>query len=319
MGKGFEKRKRIFDKYIFQLQKLNENKLLPDFISYNIGSYICPICLNQFTEKDLNEESINMLTLEDAPPKSLGGRASTLTCKNCNNKCGHEIDFHLTERLIELDERAFLPNTKTQAHFTHNGIKIKGEINIDNDGVFTTLFDKKNNHPEKFEKYFEATGKGDISDLEFRHSRVAKHRLEVALLKTAYILAFEQYGYTLILSHPYDIVREQLLNPDIELYPEGFWTKQNSFAKKHEGVHLITSRGLEGFLAIFSLMTVSSEKLFGVYLPISVKTTNDVIARFRTQKGGFGLTLDSLFMNNYYEDTENMKQMTNYIKSKNIS
>ncbi|MDD4438113.1 MAG: HNH endonuclease [Tissierellia bacterium] len=41
--------------------------------------------------------------MEDAPPKSLGGKANTLTCKTCNSKCGHEIDFHLTERLLEID------------------------------------------------------------------------------------------------------------------------------------------------------------------------------------------------------------------------
>ncbi len=317
MSKGFDKRKRIFDKYVSQLKKLNENNLLPDFIKYKEDCYICPICLNNFSENDLKDVSENMLTLEDAPPKSLGGRATTLTCKTCNNRCGHEIDYHLTERLIEIDERAFLPNIKAKARFTHNGLKIQGELNVDSKGNITVIHDKKNNHPEKLEKYVKSTGKNDIVDIEFKPSRVDKHRLEVALLKTAYILAFEHYGYSLILSSPYNIIRKQLINPEAEIYPEGFWTKQGSFKPEQEGVHLIASKGFEGFLAIFLLKTKSSENRFGVYLPVSERSTYDNIKRLKEQEAGFGLKMESYMMNDYFGEIGNMKLMVNFIKEKN--
>lgn len=317
MARGIDKRKRIFDKYVSQLKTLHKNGLLPEYIEYKEGVYICPICLNEFIEDDLKDDSANMLTLEDAPPKSLGGKANTMTCKTCNSRCGHEIDFHLTERLIELDERAFLPNVKTRAKFTHNGLKIQGELNIDSNGKITVIHDKKNNHPEKLDRYVKTTGKNDIVDIEFKPTRVDKHRIEVALLKTAYLLAFEQYGYSLILSSPFNIVREQLKNPDLELYPEGFWTKQGSFKKEHEGVHLITSDGFEGFHAIFSLDTKTSENRFGVYLPISEKTTSEVIEKLKEKEAGFELKMESYMTNNYFDDSGNMILMTNFIKVKN--
>lgn len=317
MAKGIDKRKRIFDKYVSQLKSLHDNGLLPENIEYKEGVYICPICLNEFTEDDLKDDSTNMLTLEDAPPKSLGGHANTLTCKTCNSRCGHEIDFHLTERLVELDERAFRPNIKSKARFTHNGLQVQGEINIDSEGKITVLHDKKNNHPEKLETYVKSTGKNDIVDIEFKPSRVDKHRLEVALLKTAYLLAFEQYGYSLILSTPYNIVREQLMRPDLEIYPEGFWTKQSSFKKEHEGVHVITSQGFEGFHAIFSLKTKASENRFGVYLPVSETSTNEVIGKLKEQEAGFGLRMESYMNNDYFGETENMILMTKYLKEKN--
>ncbi len=317
MSKGFERRKRIFDKYVFQLEKLKDNNLLSSSTNHKDNCYICPICLNLFFEDDLKDDSENMLTLEDAPPKSLEGKANTLTCKSCNSKCGHEIDFHLTERLIELDERAFRPNLKTKAKFTHNGLKIQGELNIDSDGKITVLHDKRNNHPEKLEKYVKSTGKNDIVDIEFKPSRVDKHRLEVALLKSAYLLAFEHYGYSLILTSPYDIIRAQLMNPESEIYPEGFWTKQNSFKKEHEGVHLITSNGFEGFHAIFSLNTKASENRYGVYLPVSEKHTQEIIERLKEQEAGFGLEMVSYMTNNYFEEIENMTLMTKFIKEKN--
>jgi hypothetical protein len=134
MSKGIGKRKKIFDKFVNQLKILNENNLLANFEGHEEGVYICPICLNKFSKKDLSGNSTNMLTLEDAPPKALGGKANTLTCKKCNNKCGYEIDFHLIERLIELDNRSFLPNTGSKVTLTHNGLKVHGEVCVDSIG-----------------------------------------------------------------------------------------------------------------------------------------------------------------------------------------
>jgi hypothetical protein len=319
MKKGIDKRKRIFDKYVHQLKLMNDYHLIVDFVHYQEDCYVCPICLNLFFEKDLLEEATNMLTLEDAPPKSLGGRANTLTCKTCNSRCGHDIDFHLSERLIELDVRAFKPNIVTKAKFIHNGLKVQGELKIDSNGKMIVIHDKRNNNPESLEEYIKTTRKNKVVDVEFKPSRVDKHRLEVALLKTAYILAFEQYGYTLILSSPFNIVREQLKNPDQELYPDGFWTKQSSFKKEHEGVHLITSQGFEGFCAIFPLKTTTSESRFAVYLPVSEKHTHEIIARLKKQETGFGVVMESYMSNNYFEETGNMVQMVKFIESSNIN
>ncbi|MDD4438114.1 MAG: hypothetical protein PHS04_08780 [Tissierellia bacterium] len=53
MAKPIDKRKKIFDAYTTQLRKLNQNGLLPEGFNYKEGEYICPICLNPFTEEDL--------------------------------------------------------------------------------------------------------------------------------------------------------------------------------------------------------------------------------------------------------------------------
>ncbi len=95
--KGEDKRQRIFVKYKNNLNLLVNNA----FIKNEIDVYICPMCLK--VHQTINEK--DPLTLEDAPPKSLGGTANTLTCKSCNNTAGHKIDFHLTERLNEIDSK----------------------------------------------------------------------------------------------------------------------------------------------------------------------------------------------------------------------
>jgi len=316
MGNGEDKRKKIFDKYVTQLRILQENELLPESITYKENTYICPICLNEFSNEDLKSDSLNMLTLEDAPPRVLGGHSNTLSCKKCNSKAGHEIDCHLNKRLVELDVRSFLPNTNSKAKFSYNGVLVQGQIQVDNKGEITVRHNEKFNEPNSFKKYIESAKNNNVINVEFVPSSVDVHKLEVALLKTAYILAFEKYSYALILNDSYNIVREQINNPGKYIYPIGFWTKQSSFRKKHEGVHVVDSGEFNGFYAIFSLNTSASNQMFGVYLPVSTLITDVVILKLRRKEGGFSLPLKSLKENEYFEDVENMELRYKYLNKK---
>jgi hypothetical protein len=70
--------------------------------------------LRQFSHEYLNYNKPNHLTLEDIPPRSLGGKPIILTCKSCNNTIGHKIDYHLLDRMLEMDISKFLPNCKAR-------------------------------------------------------------------------------------------------------------------------------------------------------------------------------------------------------------
>ena len=112
MSKNDDKRREIFNLYSQQWELLKNHNLLIGINQKYVGNYVCPICLRHFSPKDLDQSLPNPLTLEDAPPKSLGGKANTLTCKVCNNTTGSKIDSHLSVRLNELDQKRFLPNTE---------------------------------------------------------------------------------------------------------------------------------------------------------------------------------------------------------------
>jgi len=124
MGKIEHRRQIIFDRYSKQLHNLVSYNLIDYELKYE-QTYICPICLNQFSEKDLDTSLENFLTLEDAPPKSLGGKANTLTCKKCNNESGYKIDFHLTQKLHEVGVESFKPKTTSKVSIIHKGITVK--------------------------------------------------------------------------------------------------------------------------------------------------------------------------------------------------
>ena len=141
MTDGNIKRQKIFDIYSGNLKFLEDNNVLHSNYSEQ-PTYICPICLTHFTSiSDLK----NPLTLEDAPPKSLGGKADTLTCKNCNNTCGHKIDFHLTERLRELDSANLIPGTEMKVKVKIGGETIQGTLKPRADGVLEMFHSNKNN------------------------------------------------------------------------------------------------------------------------------------------------------------------------------
>src|SRR5450759_5042191 len=72
MSRGATKRLEIFNKYSKQLSSLVKLGLCDLKLEYK-KTFICPTCLHQFSEDDLDISKENFLTLEDAPPKSLGG------------------------------------------------------------------------------------------------------------------------------------------------------------------------------------------------------------------------------------------------------
>jgi len=317
MSKTEAKRKLLFDKYANQLSDIVQAGLYHIELSFE-PTFICPICLNQFSVDDLDVTKGNHLTLEDAPPYSLGGTANTLTCKKCNNESGHKIDFHLVEFLNEQEIRNFSPNTEAKVTLEHKGEKVHGLLKVDNEGVITVTHLLKNNNPEKLENYVDNTGKDDKPILFFKSSRVEVKKVEVALLKSAYILAFEHYGYAMILSKAFDVVRQQILNPDEEIYPNGFWSKQSSYNEQSKGVHFITSKNLEGIMSIFMLQTKNGTKSgYGVYLPVSIHNYQEVIENMRKLGAGDVVAFESYMNTNYFDDAVNQKMCAVFMKERN--
>jgi hypothetical protein len=321
MTDGNIKRQKIFDIYSGNLKFLEDNNVLHSNYSEQ-PTYICPICLTHFnTISDLN----NPLTLEDAPPKSLGGKADTLTCKNCNNTCGHKIDFHLTERLRELDSANLIPGTEMKVKVKIGGETVQGTLKPRADGVLEMFHSNKNNHPEKLSNHMLNLKGNTTINAEFLKSRVIPENLEYALLKTAYVLTFKKFGYSLILEECYNQVRLQLFNPDERVYPSGFWFNP-PYPKELSGVYFICNKGLEGLLVLFGVNTEHTARMFGTILPLPIRrieeTIENINKEFDKSGGSFELELYPLEQDHekYLTDIENIKAMKEPLeKRKNIS
>jgi len=66
------------------------SKAIAKYTNGDSSLYYCPICGDGYPE--LSAISGEELTLEDVPPKSIGGKPILLTCRRCNSSAGHTMD-----------------------------------------------------------------------------------------------------------------------------------------------------------------------------------------------------------------------------------
>lgn len=317
MNKNDRKRKYLFDKYSKNLKLLNNNNKIPARIDLSKGGYICPICEGNFNKEDLNQEVDNALSLEDAPPKSLGGKQIVLTCENCNNGLGRDIDWHLTERLNELDFKDKLPGAEQNGTMSINNITVNAIIKVEDNGETRAYFPDKINKPEDLKKYIDyiQANRPCVPTWMKKPSRVDNKKLQIALLKNAYLLMFEKFGYALLFNNQYNRVREQLLNPEKDTYPLNCWFNQ-SFPKEYFGVPFIIENGIESIFTIFELKTKLSTRAFGVVLPLGNTEAEKVIEKLGEKFEGNdnGITLDMANYNDdYLGNIESINMLLNYI------
>ena len=78
---------RLVEHWRPMARKTSRDKRLKFF---GLGNRHCPICLVQFTEE--NVRAGRGVTLEHAPPKTLGGREVCLTCEPCNSRASSTSD-----------------------------------------------------------------------------------------------------------------------------------------------------------------------------------------------------------------------------------
>jgi hypothetical protein len=305
MTDGEKKRLFLFEKYALNLKLIKEMGGLPDIRLKYEKTFICPICTDQFPIEALDTTLINPLTLEDAPPKSLGGKANTLTCKSCNNSCGQWIDWHLSQRLIEIDRASFHPNSEFYAKFLKDEKYVQGKIKIDSDGVMSALHTYKTNHPDKLDSYINSVGKDTIISFEFPQSKVDSLKLQYAILKTGYILMFVKYGYAFILSPTYDNIRKQLRFPEEKHFNTDFWV-QAPYPEQFHGVPFIIEKGIEGIMSIFKVHTLQTTRTFSTILPLPGSNIEEPM---KTMKKRFKRE------DEYYMTMDPMGPDTNYLEN----
>lgn len=179
--------------------------------------YCCPMCGKGF---DRNALVTGDLTLEDSPPKSIGGRPIALTCRICNSGSGHSFESNLAKReeitalsQIILGERL---NKGVRVSLEIGNTRINARLYQDEKGIrtFKTL---EGNDPKAIDQVislFNETKIWDGQQLHVRSHASYSHRLAlIAELKAAFVAAFAALGYRYVFDHRLRCVREQILKP----------------------------------------------------------------------------------------------------------
>src|SRR5438105_7473410 len=155
--------------------------------SNGCGRYLCPLCLEWFADLD-------DLSLEHAPPASVGGRHIAVTCRTCNSTAGATVDAALRWAEMIRDFGFRRMTESMQATFEFAGIEQRVQATFGESGL-TILGVPKQNHPDTaqaliaaFDKVVDdsstdATMKLSFATPDFRSA-------SVGWLRAAYLVAF---------------------------------------------------------------------------------------------------------------------------------
>lgn len=188
-------------------------------------SYFCPICSLAFDTLSVTPEQ---LTLEHAPPRSLGGREIILTCKSCNSRAGSSVDAAAAERKRF---REFADLVVGRRHGKDlpiilsgfDGVEFNARMSRDEDG-FRFRIPHTINNPKKLSQSAESSKvltsihrKGGLKLGIRRQFRFSNRIADISDLRSAFLIATAKFGYTYAFSKSLNKVRQQILEPDQEV------------------------------------------------------------------------------------------------------
>ena len=211
-------------------------------LGVNEALYLCPICGKGYSEESAVSGE---LTLEEVPPRSMGGKGLLFKCKECNSNAGHKIDYHIKNQL-DLERLTTIilgqsDNEKTSGDILINGNKFPVTVQRKAECTEIRLIGKANN-PKKvnrLKEYMAALSAiGNSIGVEFKISKTVKldiRHLKIAFLKSGFLLITALLGYTYAFNKRLTVVREQILNPSNDLLGTKFWVepgKNQPFPKR---------------------------------------------------------------------------------------
>lgn len=195
----------------------------------NIGNYACPLCQALL---GLGSAESGELTLEDVPPKSLGGRGLVLTCRDCNNTAGHQLDAHAyREDAVwqfgkALSGEGEIPRQRAQINV--HGEQLNAEVRkAPGEETITLDIQSRINDPAAVQRSAaramaeQGLGGGDPITIT-PGIRWQIRRARISGLKTSYLLGFALWGYSFAFHRHLDSIREQIRYPGRKILP-AFW------------------------------------------------------------------------------------------------
>ena len=187
---------------------------------FDAGNTMCPICLSEFSKSDVVAGT--EVTLEHAPPKSLGGTAICLTCKRCNNKAS-VVDHH-----------AFLSKKARDEWSAGQGAPIV--VDLFGHKKSHRFIPRDPNAPYPARKHLMRNGSIELGSLPPKERLDANKGISfripqrddyefVSMVKSAYLMVFSLMGangYRFARNVGLKPVREQIMNPGEKILTGGF-------------------------------------------------------------------------------------------------
>ncbi len=195
MGDAKLLRKRLFARYAGNLRVIDPS---------SAGAFRCPLCLKDFTAKDVHSK----LCLAHIFPQGAGGSEVTLACQSCDSLHGSSLDADLVESV-----RVERPGSKQRGRIVAGGRSIPILVSADPDDETIRLDASiRHAHPTDWtgiQDFFAAAGDGSKFQLSVT-SKVRPTRMRGSLYRSAYLRLFSMFGYDYVLAPCAQVARENI-------------------------------------------------------------------------------------------------------------
>ena len=179
--------------------------------------FMCPTCLAK-----IPIENKNLITDAHIVPKSAKGRIKTFLCQSCNSKFGTKQDKWFGE-FVKIDDpksdNTILSTTIKDGHFFIDGMQVNGHWVQKEKKQFEFYIHDNRNSPEINRLMSKKFGlKPPLVKLAvplplFRNERL----IEIGFLTAGYLMWFSVFGYSWVLQKHLDIIRQQIMAPELKL------------------------------------------------------------------------------------------------------
>ena len=176
--------------------------------------FMCPICLAFFAR---TENLTRNVSVEHIVPDALGGRVTTLTCRQCNNTAGTQLDSHLVQRVrVEGKTKPILAGVE------FHGTKFRGQVYLPESTSDSLRINgiPKQSDPREIKGFFSLLDKGiwDGQELKLHLNLGYVPAFSVAaLVRSAYLLMFRLFGYRYVQSRSAAVIRKAIVDPLVEI------------------------------------------------------------------------------------------------------
>ena len=176
---------------------------------WEAGNTLCPICLLEFSKKDITAKD-GRASIEHVPPLKAGKpHIRVLTCKNCNSAGGEWID-HAAVELIKQEHPVHI-QIGTSLYRMRAGLNRPAQT-----GRFLTM-----THPTVAEPIYMWPARNQpvppLSRQELRLTSYQRRKPELGLLKAAYLSVFSLLGVEFAKANALSEVRRQIAQPDADI------------------------------------------------------------------------------------------------------
>jgi len=256
--------KFVMEKYKIQLGIESENGI----IESNTPLYICPLCLNAFSEELVEQHFKNPLTIEDLPPKAVGGNPKILTCKRCNNESGYSLDKLIIETLRTESFIKKIPASNINSLIKINdGKRFRAISEIGEKGEIKFILKTKNN-PILRNQLKDLRKIWDGSTINFNFSSPNLKKYENSLVRIGLLLSFYYLGNRVLFEGSYNRIRKFVLEPEKNELPHKGVIIFPENTNIEEGLHiLVKPERYRTFFIVFKIKYKTLIKTIAVPFP----------------------------------------------------